>query len=518
MDPESSSFFPPELFLKSDRRLHENLTREELITAVRERNEGFITKSDSIVVKTGKFTGRTPKDKYVVKTRGTADRVWWGSVNQPITEEQFEVILHDQLEYLKNKELYLQELSVGDAESMCLPITVITETAWHSLFNLNLFKPRVNTLLKQNFPSLIIIHTPGFQIDPLTAGINSGVFIIINLDRMIILIGGTAYAGEIKKSVFSVMNYIFPERKMLTMHCSANLGQEGDSALFFGLSGTGKTTLSSSPDRHLIGDDEHGWSEEGLINLEGGCYAKTIKLKESREPIIWKAANSAGSVLENVIYDPDSDILDFDSAGITENTRAAYPLSAISPLDLGKVYPPPKNIFFLTADAFGILPPISNLDYDQAVYHLLTGYTAKIAATEQGLGSEPCATFSSCFAEPFLTLPPRVFADLFKERIDQFKPTIWLINTGWIKGPFGVGNRIELEYTRAMISAAIQGKINLSKSYLDPIFGVRIPREVFGVPTELLNPRMMWKNTSAYDQAAGSLNEKFKQNYLRFNF
>jgi phosphoenolpyruvate carboxykinase (ATP) len=518
MDPVSSSIFPAELFLKNDRRLHENLTREELISSVRERNEGFITKSNSVVVKTGIFTGRTPKDKYVVKSQKTADRVWWGSVNQPITEEQFDRILHDQLEYLKDKELFLQELSVGDVESMCLPITVITETAWHSLFSLNLFKPRVNTPHKVKLPALTIIHTPGFQIDPLTAGIYSGVFIILNLERMIISIAGTAYAGEIKKSVFSVMNYIFPEQKMLTMHCSANLGPEGDSALFFGLSGTGKTTLSSSQDRYLIGDDEHGWMEDGLINLEGGCYAKTIKLKESREPFIWKAANSAGSVLENVIYDPGSDILDFDSAGITENTRAAYPLSAISSLDLGKIYPPPKNIFFLTADAFGILPPISNLDYSQAVYHLLTGYTAKIAATEQGLGSEPCATFSTCFAEPFLTLPPRVYADLFQERIGRYKPTIWLINTGWIKGPYGVGSRIELEYTRAMISAAIQGNIKLSKSYLDPIFGLRIPREVSGVPAELLNPRRLWKNTSAYDQAARSLNEKFELNYLRFNF
>ena len=507
-----SSKFPPYFSLERDCRLHQNPDRQALIPAIRAREEGYVTQSGSVVVRTGEFTGRTPHDKYIVQSSENADRLWWGSVNHPLTIDQFDRILDYQLEYIKGKVMFQQELSVGNDDATYLPLAVITETAWHSLFSLNLFKPLDNRLTPQNTPGLTILHTPGFRVDPLSVGINSGVFIIINLERKLVLIAGTAYAGEIKKSVFTVMNYIFPNRQVLTMHCSANIGRTGDTALFFGLSGTGKTTLSSSTDRKLIGDDEHGWMENGLINLEGGCYAKTIRLKESDEPIIWRAVNSEGSILENVGYDPKTQVLDFNSSAITENTRAAYPLSSVSVLDLGKVYPHPKTIFFLTADAFGILPPISNLDYDQAVFHLLTGYTSKIAATEQGMGKEPCATFSTCFAEPFLPLPPNVYAELFSKRIDRFKPSIWLVNTGWVEGPYGTGHRIQLEHTRAMIDAAIKGNIALSDCKAEPFFNLKIPPTVPGVPSNILNPRELWKNKSAYDQAAKRLKDKFDEN------
>ncbi len=510
-----SSIFPPYFSLEKECRLHQNLNRQALISAIHTRGEGYVTQSDSVVVRTGEFTGRTPRDKYIVESPDNADRVWWGSVNQPLTIDQFDRILYHQLEYVKGKDFFQQDLCVGIEGPTYLPLTVITESPWHSLFSLNLFKPPRNLHTSQNVPGLTILHTPGFRVDPQSVGINSGVFIIINLERKLVLIAGTAYAGEIKKSVFTVMNYEFPSRHVLTMHCSANIGRAEDTALFFGLSGTGKTTLSSSTDRKLIGDDEHGWMENGLINLEGGCYAKTIRLKESDEPIIWRAVNSEGSVLENVGYDPDTQVLDFDSAAITENTRAAYPLSSVSPLDLGKVYPHPKAIFFLTADAFGILPPISSLDYDQAFFHLLTGYTSKIAATEQGLGKEPCATFSTCFAEPFLPLHPKVYAELFLKRIERFKPSIWLINTGWVEGPYGTGHRIALEQTRTMIDAAIQGKIALSDCKTEPFFNLRTPRTVPGVPSYILNPRDLWKNKRAYDQAAKRLIDEFNQNYKR---
>jgi phosphoenolpyruvate carboxykinase (ATP) len=511
----TSGMIPQDFTLGDKNHIHVNPSREELIDLIRVRNEGFITNTSAVVVNTGEFTGRTPKDKYIVRSPATANRVWWGTVNQPISGEQFNRILHDQLVYTNGKELFIQYLSVGSENSLSLPLRVITESAWHCLFSLNLFKPIRIHQTNHYQPHLTILHTPNLKIEPSSAGINSGVFIALDLEKMIILIGGTAYAGEIKKAVFSVMNFVFPDRGMLTMHCSANIGLNGDTALFFGLSGTGKTTLSSSSDRKLIGDDEHGWTEGGIYNLEGGCYAKAIHLEESREPIIWKAVQSAGSVLENVLYDPGKDSLDFDSVSITENTRAAYPLSAVSPLDLESNHPHPKTIFFLTADAFGVLPPISRLDADQAVYHFLSGYTAKIAATELGLGKEPCATFSTCFAEPFLPLPPKIYANLFRERIIQFKPTIWLVNTGWVAGPYGSGYRIQLDITRALISAAMQGIIPLEHGFFDEFFGLWIPSSVTGIPTKILNPRSLWGNPSSYDQAALGLKSKFEKNYQR---
>ncbi len=506
---------PQDFELGDSHHIHINPSREELIGFIRTRYEGNVTKNGSVVVKTGEFTGRSPYDKYIVKSPATADRVWWGNVNQPISGEQFDRILHDQLDFMKGKEFFIQNLSVGSEKSLSLPLKVITESAWHSLFCLNLFKPTKIQHPKHNQPHLTILHTPGFKTEPLSARNHSGAFIVLDLDRMIVLIGGTAYAGEIKKAVFSIMNFIFPDLGMLTMHCSANIGQNRDTALFFGLSGTGKTTLSSTRNRDLIGDDEHGWTEDGIVNLEGGCYAKTIHLKESSEPIIWNAAQAAGSVLENVLYDPGTDTLDFDSASITENTRAAYSLTKVSPLDLESVHPHPKTIFFLTADAFGILPPISRLNADQAVYHLLSGYTAKIAATELGLGKEPCATFSACFAEPFLPLPPQIYTDLFRERIMRFQPTIWLVNTGWVAGPYGTGYRIKLDHTRTMISAAIQGKIPLDHGCFDGIFDLWIPGSIPGIPPEILNPRDLWIDATFYDKAAEGLKDKFEQNYHR---
>ena len=490
-------------------------SREELVGLVRSRKEGDITSSGAVLVKTGEFTGRTPGDKYIVKTKETDTRVWWGPINQAISEDQFNGILKSQLDYLQRKAIFVQKLSAGGEGYDSLPLQIITETAWQSLFCLNLFKPCPENQFKRVLSPLTIIHTPNFRLSPSSAGTHSGVFIILHLERMLVLIGGTSYAGEIKKAVFSVMNYLFPLQGTLTMHCSANLGRDGGTALFFGLSGTGKTTLSSSPDRELIGDDEHGWNDVGLFNLEGGCYAKTIRLDERKEPIIWRASQAAGSVLENVVYDPGAGLIDFSSAEITENTRAAYPLSSVTRLESGRIQAPPRTIFLLTADAFGVLPPIAKLDHEQAVYYFLSGYTSKIAATEQGLESEPCATFSTCFAEPFLPLPPSIYTDLFKDRIHQFQPEIWLVNTGWIGGPFGIGHRIELATTRAIIAEAIRGEIPLGRSWTDPVFGFQIPDLVPGVAPEVLNPRAMWADKKKYDHYAFELREKFEHNFYR---
>lgn len=505
-----------DLGLENGNEVYFNPSRKELIRAIRSRYEGQITGSGSIVVNTGEFTGRSPRDKFVVKSDVADQGVWWGSVNQPLGDEKFKLIHEQQLEYLKEREVFVQHLFTGNAHSSHLFLRVITDTAWPSLFALNLFKSIPPDLAYSPENAFTILHTPRLRIDPVIAGTNSGVFIVIHLEKRMILIGGTGYAGEIKKSVFSAMNYLFPRQGILTMHCSANTGRNGDVALFFGLSGTGKTTLSTSPDRDLIGDDEHGWSESGIFNLEGGCYAKTIHLDQKKEPVIWRAVHRKGAILENVPYEPGNGYLDFDSVRFTENTRAAYPLSFVTKEPSCRIYDHPRNIFFLTADAFGVLPPISLLTREQAIYQFLSGYTSKLAGTEQGLGKEPRATFSACFAEPFLVLDPKVYAGMLQERLAKYNPRVWLVNTGWVAGPCGTGHRIKLETTRALIQAALDGKIDVDHCLPDPIFDFSLPCSVANVDTGLLNPRDQWENKSDYDLAAKDLKAKFTENYARF--
>jgi len=503
-------------WLENTPRIFSDLSKCELIDLVIERNEGFVTKNSSIIVRTGKYTGRSPLDKYIVQEKPGNDDIWWGRINHPLSVEKFLHILKKQLEYLKMKDIFIQNLGAGNPGSLYLPIRVITETAWHSLFAQNLLRSgRPNNHFYPE-KSFTIIHSPFFEIEPVEAGIQSSVFIIINFSERLILIGGTAYAGEIKKSVFTILNYIFQKRGIFTIHCAANVGKMQDVALFFGLSGTGKTTLSSSPDRQLIGDDEHGWSDYGIFNLEGGCYAKTIHLSQENDPIIWKAVNQTGSVLENIPYDPSQDYIDFESDHYTENTRAAYPISNVSGIDQALIQGHPKTIFFLTADAFGILPPLSRLTYEQTIYHFLSGYTSKIAGTESGLGREPCATFSSCFSEPFLPLEPRIYADMLKRKLLEFNPNVWLVNTGWTAGPYGKGYRIRLEHTRAIIEAGLKNIYLENDFFEEPFFHLRIPRKVQGVPDQLLDPRNTWNNPSNYDQAALKLVQEFKRNYSKF--
>jgi phosphoenolpyruvate carboxykinase (ATP) len=502
--------------LETAPRVFSDLSQQDLIHQVVLRKEGQVTRSGAVVVKTGENTGRSPLDKYIVQTRGEEDGFWWNKTNQPLSEEKFDTVLQNQLDYLVKRDIFVQHLGVGNPGSDYLPIRVITETAWHSLFSINLFKAHSSSFLHDPGEYYTILHSPFLEIDPLIAGTRSKVFIILNFRAHLILIGGTGYAGEIKKSVFTVMNYVFPTRGILTMHCAANVGKMQDVALFFGLSGTGKTTLSSSPDRKLIGDDEHGWSHNGIFNLEGGCYAKTIHLDKKKEPIIWKSAQRFGSVLENIPYNSKSGIADFKSDLLTENTRAAYPISYVSAIDQTKIYSHPKMIFFLTADAFGILPPLSLLTPEQAIYHFLSGYTSKIAGTETGIGQGPCATFSACYGEPFLPLPPALYTEMLRKKLIRYKSRVWLVNTGWITGPFGKGYRIPLEFTRAIIDAALNSNYSNNDFIIEPFFGLRIPRRVPGVPERILNPRESWENPVDYEQAAEGLVQEFKRNHTRF--
>jgi phosphoenolpyruvate carboxykinase (ATP) len=493
-----------------------DLSQQELVQQVILRKEGQVTRSGAVVVKTGEYTGRSPLDKYIVQTGGEEDGFWWSKTNQPFSEDKFDTVLQNQMEYLVKRDIFVQHLGVGNPGLNYLPIRVITETAWHSLFSVNLFKAHSSSVTNDLGEDYTILHSPFLEIDPLIAGTRSKVFIILNFRAHLILIGGTRYAGEIKKSVFTVLNYVFPKRGILTMHCGANIGKIQDVALFFGLSGTGKTTLSSSLDRNLIGDDEHGWSDDGVFNLEGGCYAKTIHLEEEKEPIIWKSAQRFGSVLENIPYNSKTGIVDFESGLLTENTRAAYPISYVSAIDQTKIYSHPKTIFFLTADAFGILPPLSLLTPEQAIYHFLSGYTSKIAGTETGIGREPCATFSACFGEPFLPLIPGLYTEMLRKKLNSNESRVWLVNTGWINGPFGKGYRIPLEFTRAIIDAAINIDYSDDDFISEPFFDLRIPRSVPGVPDRLLNPRGSWENPAEYDQAAERLVQEFKRNHSRF--
>jgi phosphoenolpyruvate carboxykinase (ATP) len=503
------------LITKGKANVFHNLSTAALVEQSIRRGETHVASNGAIVGETGKRTGRSPKDKFIVKDALTADKVNWGSVNQPFTTEQFDALYSRVLEYLATKDLFVQQLFAGADPKYRLQLQVINEYAWHNLFVKQLFVRPTAEELKSHKAEFTVVGAPEFQADPQRDGTNSETFIITDFTRKIILIGGTKYAGELKKSIFGVMNYILPQRDVFPMHCSANVGADNVSALFFGLSGTGKTTLSADVSRGLIGDDEHGWSDKGVFNFEGGCYAKCIKLSKENEPQIWNAIRF-GTVLENVKIDPETRVPDYDDQTKTENTRAAYPIEFIDNAVIPGVGGHPKNVVFLTADAFGVLPPISKLSPDQAMYHFLSGYTAKLAGTETGV-TEPQPNFSTCFGSPFLPLPPKVYAQMLGARLKVHDAQCWLVNTGWSGGGYGVGKRMSLPYTRAMVTAAVDGRLKMVEYEIEPAFGLSIPKSCPGVPSELLNPRNVWMDKAAYDQQAASLAEKFAKNIEKFD-
>jgi len=494
-----------------------NLTPAALVEQVILRQEATVSKTGAVVVNTGKHTGRSPQDKFIIRNDNRDDKdIWWGKINQPLPPDKFKQIFQKFRAYMQGKDLFIQDLQAGAHPKYTVPIRVITEKAWASLFAYDLFIRLSAEKIAHHTPQFTIFHCPGFMTFPEEDGTNSGTLIALDFTRKLILIAGTHYAGEIKKSVFTAMNYLLPYRGVLPMHCSANVNSAGEVSLFFGLSGTGKTTLSSDLQRRLIGDDEHGWSNEGIFNFEGGCYAKTIHLRPELEPLIWEATHRFGSVLENVTCDPYSRDLDFDDDHRTENTRGAYPLEYVPNHVLEGYAGHPNHIFFLTADAFGVLPPIARLTADQAMYYFLSGYTSKLAGTETGLGAEPQATFSSCFGAPFLPLHPQTYARLLGERIAEQKVKVWLVNTGWTGGAYGVGQRIRLGFTRAMIKAAHSGELDDTPLRKDEFFGLFVPETCPDVPPAVLAPRETWADPSAYDSQASLLVSRFEKNFEQY--
>lgn len=501
------------LTLPSHPCVHRNIPPAELVEQVILRREGVLSNAGAVVVATGKHTGRSPEDKFIVKRDiSECNDIWWGKVNKPFPPEAFNKLLEKVKNYLQGKEIFVSDLIAGAESEYQLPIRVITEKAWQALFAHNLFIRPSQEMLKQHDPGFTVVCCPDYLASPEEDGTRSSTFIGIDFQQKVLLIVGSSYAGEIKKSIFTVMNYLLPLKGVLSMHCSANMNAQNEVALFFGLSGTGKTTLSSDPERFLIGDDEHGWSSHGVFNFEGGCYAKTIKLKKEFEPLIWDACQRFGSVLENVTFHPATREVNFDSDELTENTRGAYPIDFIPNHVAAGKGGHPKHIFFLTADAFGVLPPIALLTPEQAMDFFLLGYTAKLAGTEKGLGKEPQATFSACFGAPFLPLPPKRYANLLGEFIERYKSRVWLINTGWTGGHYGTGQRIHLPYTRAMIRAALNSTLEGITMRKEPFFGLNVPLSCPGVDDALLDPRSTWQDLAAYDRQAASLAAQFKEN------
>jgi phosphoenolpyruvate carboxykinase (ATP) len=500
------------------RNVHEtcwNLGAAHLVEHAVQRREGSLAAGGALVVRTGQFTGRSPKDKFVVRDETTERTVSWGPVNQPMSERNFDRLHARMLAFWQGLEVYVEDCLVGADPRYRLPVRVVTQLAWHSLFAHQLFIRRAASDPAPHAPEFTILFAPDFQADPAADGTNSETCIAINFKRRLVLICGTSYAGEMKKSAFTIMNYLLPAAGVFPMHCSANVGEAGDTALFFGLSGTGKTTLSADPRRRLVGDDEHGWSDTGVFNFEGGCYAKCIRLSRQQEPQIFNAIRF-GTVLENVVMDAATRELDFDSAAVTENTRAAYPLEFIENAVIAGVAGHPKNVIFLTADAFGVLPPIARLTPEQAMYHFLSGYTAKVAGTERGLGSEPQATFSEAFGAPFLPRPAATYAALLGEKLRRHQAKCWLVNTGWTGGPFGVGDRMKLAHTRAMLDRALSGALDNVPAEPHPVFRVAVPKACPGVPDGILDARASWPDPGAYDRAAADLARRFHRNFEKF--
>ena len=479
-----------------------------------QRGLARLADSGALVVDTTPYTGRSPKDKFVVRQAETEDELWWGEVNQPFEPEAFEALLAQVCEHLSEQELFAENLQAGADPRYSLGVRVVTESPWHALFARNMFiiPSKGDDEIEPFVPGFTVLHAPNFQALPSRDGTHSEAFVIVHFGRRLILIGGTRYAGEIKKSIFSVMNYLLPRQGVLSMHCSANMGKDRDSAIFFGLSGTGKTTLSTDPARPLIGDDEHGWSEQGIFNFEGGCYAKVIRLSAEDEPLIYQATNRFGAILENVVMSSSSRRVNFADGSKTENTRSSYPMTHLGNIEASGQGGHPRNIFFLSADAFGVLPPIARLSPEQAMYYFLSGYTAKVAGTERGV-TEPKATFSACFGAPFLPLHPSTYADMLGEKIQRHQPQVWLLNTGWAGGGFGQGARIRLRYTRALLHAALDGSLAAGEFVCDERFGFEVPLVAAHVPSELLQPRKAWPDPAAYDAAARRLAGMFQQNF-----
>ena len=497
------------------RRVLANLPTAELVEDSIRAGEGLIAAEGPLVVRTGHHTGRSPKDKFIVDEPTITDKIWWGEVNRPISQEHYDRLRARLVAYCAEKDLYSQDLLIGADPHHRRRLRVYTETAWASIFARNLFRRPRKADLHGFQPNFTIINVPSFHADPETEGTRSETAILLHLERMEIIIVGTEYAGEIKKSAFTVMNYLMPDEGVLPMHSSVNVGSEGDSAVFFGLSGTGKTTLSADPERRLIGDDEHGWGDRGLFNFEGGCYAKTIRLSPMYEPDIFQTTRRFGTILENVDVDPVTRELDLDSERFTENTRAAYPLNFIGNADATGMTVQPKTVILLTADAFGVLPPIAKLTHPQAAYHFISGYTAKLAGTEVGV-REPKATFSACFGAPFMPRHPGEYARMLTERLGHQDADVWLVNTGWTGGPYGVGERMNIAHTRSMVRAALDGRLAHVHTRTDPTFGFEVPLRCPDVPPSFLNPRSTWKDHDAYDQAAHRLAAMFVANFKAF--
>lgn len=491
-----------------------NLQPAELYEQAIKRGEAVLTKDHALRVLTGKFTGRSPQDKFIVDQPSIHEDIDWGEINQPVSEEVFDNLYNKVISYLKDKDLFVKDLFCGADEKHRLNVRIVSEAAYHGLFTHNMFIRPSEDELKNHKPEFTVVAAPHLEADPEVDGTRSSTFILCNFEKKVIIIGGTLYSGELKKGIFSVMNYLLPKKGVMAMHCSANHDDNGKTAVFFGLSGTGKTTLSADPDKTLIGDDEHGWSEDGIFNFEGGCYAKTINLSPENEPLIYATTQMPGTILENVVLDENRNP-DFDDVSLTQNTRCSYPLHYIPNASESGKGGHPENIVFLTCDAFGVLPPISKLTPEQAMYHFISGYTAKVAGTERGV-TEPQATFSACFGAPFMPLHPTDYAELLAEKIRTHNSNVWLVNTGWTGGAHGEGHRMKLAHTRRMLSEAIAGNLDDAEYLRDEVFGVRIPTEIDGVPSEVLIPRNTWSNKDAYDEKAQKLAQMFVENFKQF--
>ena len=505
---------PIELGIGGSGTVYRNLTAPQLVEKALKNGEGILSSTGALVVNTGKYTGRSPDDKYIVDCPSVHDDIAWGNVNRPMRKENFDIIKSKMLAYLQNRELYIFDGFAGADKKYSKSFRIINELASQNLFIKNLLVEPTDEELNSFAPEFTIIAAPGFKCIPEIDNTNSEACIAVDYEQKTVLIAGSQYSGEIKKSVFSVMNYVLPKNGVLSMHCSANIGKEGDTAIFFGLSGTGKTTLSADPARRLIGDDEHGWSDDGIFNIEGGCYAKCIDLTEENEPEIYRAIKF-GTLLENVVIDPETGEPDYSNGTLTENTRAGYPVCYIPNAEISGKGEQPKTVIFLTADAFGVLPPVSRLDNDMAMFHFVSGYTSKLAGTERGI-TEPQTTFSTCFGASFLPLEPSVYAKMLGERIEKNNSRVFLINTGWSGGPYGVGSRIKLKYTRAMVAAAISGELDNVEYKLDDIFNVYIPQSCPNIPEEMLNPVNTWNDKVAYEKTAKELAGKFNENFKKY--
>ena len=494
-----------------------NLPTEALYEEISFRREARITRMGPIVANTGKHTARSATDKFVVREASTEDHIWWGEYNRPFSTEKFNDLYNRLQGFLQGRDVVVQDCYAGADPAYRMPIRIVTELAWHSHFARNMFiLPETREEYRRHIPDFTILCVPSFKGIPQIDGTPANTFIVLNFAARMCIIGNTAYAGEIKKSVFTILNYLLPLDGVMPMHCSANIGSGGDSAIFFGLSGTGKTTLSADPQRRLIGDDEHGWSDEGVFNFEGGCYAKVIQLSAAAEPQIYACTRKFGTILENVAFDPVTRIIDLDDESITENTRASYPLDYIANAVPEKLGGHPKNIILLTCDASGVMPPIAKLTPDQALYQFISGYTSKIAGTEVGLGKEPEMTFSTCFGAPFMVHHPSFYADLLKRKIVKYDVHCWLVNTGWIGGPYGIGKRISIRYTRALLNAALGGKLLDVKFATDPVFGFSVPQSCDDVPSHVLNPGDSWPDKAAYMQRYRELASRFIENFKKF--